>query len=244
MVKNKLKIIASKNNSEMKKIRLNKFIANSGICSRREADKFIQAGVIKVNNIPVTELGLKINYSDNVKFNNQEVKADKLTYILLNKARTSFSKQQYNMKDIIKSMCKETIYPTDNLGKKESGLILFTNDRELIQKEKSKFKAIYHIILNRKMKNSDLNKIKEDKIFTKKNGQKNSIKYIENHEKNEIGVELNLKDIKILTSIIRNLGYAIKTIDRVTLANLTKKDLPRRAYRNLMISEINMLKRL
>ena len=94
------------------------------------------------------------------------------------------------------------------------------------------------------MKNSDLNKIKEDKIFTKKNGQKNSIKYIENHEKNEIGVELNLKDIKILTSIIRNLGYAIKTIDRVTLANLTKKDLPRRAYRNLMISEINMLKRL
>ena len=239
MAKNDLKTNKNQNNSKLQTIRLNKFIANSGICSRREADKFIQAGVVKVNGIPVTQLGLKIKCSDTVKFNDQEIKSEKPSYILLNQARGSDNK-----KNGLAGLIQKTIYPTDSLGRKECGLVLFTNDRELIQKEKSKFKAIYHIILNKKMQEDDLERIKKHELFKRKTYHKNSISYINNNKKNEIGVELNLKDFKSLKSIIKKLDYTIKVTDRVTLANLTKKDLPRKAYRNLIINEINMLKRL
>ena len=234
--------------NDKEKIRLNKFISNSGICSRREADKFIKAGVVTVNGIGITELGYKVNLSDVVKFNDQKIKTEQHQYVLLNKPKNYCCKLVNNEIDsainLVKSSCKEKIYPTDKLSKSDTGLIIFTNDNLLIRKMKNnRLKTIYHINLSKNLKQEDLEKIREGMFVNEKKIKAKSVSYI-GQNKNEIGIELNTGSIKHVKNIFKTLNYEIKKTDRVFLAGLTKKNLPRKNFRHLSKSEVNILMRL
>jgi len=233
-------------------VRLNKFIANSGICSRREADKFIEAGVISVNGMGVTKMGYRVSPTDVIKFNNQVLKAEKLRYVLLNKpknysGRIVSSSKTTSVMQLVNKACKESIYPIDKLNKIETGLLLFTNDTGLIKKltnNKKKIKSIYQVTLDKNLTQLDLENIRQG-IFM--NGQKESldiVSYINRKDKNELGVENSIGGIKLIKKLFEKMGYKIIKLDRVFLAGLTKKDLPRKKYRHLSNEEVNILKRL
>ena len=233
---------------DKEKIRLNKFISNSGICSRREADKFIKAGVVSVNGIGITELGYKVNLSDVVKFNDQKIKTKQHQYVLLNKPKNYCCKLVNNEIEsainLVKSSCKEKIYPTDKLSKSDTGLIIFTNDNLLMRKMKNnRLKTIYHINLSKNLKQEDLEKIRGGMLVNEKKIKAKSVSYI-GQNKNEIGIELNTGSIKHVKNIFKTLNYEIKKTDRVFLAGLTKKNLPRKNFRHLSKSEVNILMRL
>ena len=235
-----------------KKIRLNKFISNSGICSRREADKFIEAGVVTVNGIAITKMGYKINPTDLVKFNSQKVKSETLRYVLLNKpknysVRESSTIQEKSVLSLVLSACKEKIYPIDRLNKSETGLMLFTNDTTLSKKiiEKNhRNKSIYQISLNKNLSNEDLNKIRNGVILNGKKHIFDSISHVKNKQKNEIGIENTQIGIKHIKEIFQKLNYTITKLDRVFFCGLSKKNLPRKHFRHLTKDEINILKRL
>ena len=233
-------------------VRLNKFIANSGICSRREADKFIEAGVVTVNGVGVTQMGYRIKPTDLVKFNGQKVESDTLRYILLNKpknysGRIDSASKTTSVMQLIQKACKESIYPIDKLTKIETGLLLFTNDTDLAKKiasSKKKIKAIYQITLDKNLNQSDLENIREG-IFM--NGRKvtlDLVSYINGKDKNELGIENSIGGIKLIKQLFEKIGYTVIRLDRVFLAGLTKKDLPRKHYRHLSKEEVNILKRL
>ena len=241
-----------KNKIDDGKIRLNKFISNIGICSRRDADKFIEAGVITVNGIGVTEMGYKVSPYDVVKFNGKKIKSETLRYVLLNKpknysVRIKNSAKIISVMNLIASACKEKIYPVDKLNKSETGLLIFTNDATLAKKigsKNQKIKSVYQITLDRNLNKEDLDKIKKG-VFA--NGIKNtfdSISYIRNKAKNEVGIEHSKGGVKYLKEIFEILNYRITKLDRVFLGGLTKKNLPRKHYRHLSEDEINILKRL
>ena len=233
-------------------IRLNKFIANAGICSRREADKFIEAGVVTVNGIGVTEMGYKVIPTDIVKFNGQKLNSDTPRYILLNKpknysGRVDSASKTTSVMQLIQKACKERIYPIDKLNKMETGLLLFTNDTDLAKKITSirqKIKAIYQLTLDKNLSQPHLENIREG-IFI--NGRKvllDSIAYLNGKDKNELGVENSIGGIKLIKQLFEKKGYKIIKLDRVFLGGLTKKYLPRKHYRHLSNEEINILKRL
>ena len=211
-----------------KKIRLNKFISNSGICSRREADKFIEAGVVTVNGIAITKMGYKINPTDLVKFNSQKVKSETLRYVLLNKpknysVRESSTIQEKSVLSLVLSACKEKIYPIDRLNKSETGLLLFTNDTTLSKKiiEKNhRNKSIYQISLNKNLSNEDLNKIRNGVILNGKKHIFDSISHVKNKQKNEIGIENTQIGIKHIKEIFQKLNYTITKLDRVFFCGL------------------------
>ncbi len=234
------------------KIRLNKFISNSGICSRREADKFIEAGVVTVNGIGITQMGYRIGPNDIVKFNSQEIKSEKFRYILLNKPKNYSSKldiktQKISVMNLISSACKEHVFPIEKLNKSETGLLIFTNDNVLAKKlsnKKKLIKSIYQITLDKNLTQIDLKKIKAGLFMHGKLHTVNSISYIKNKEKNTIGVEHNKGGIKYIKDIFEKHNYKILTLDRVFFGGLTKKNLPRKHYRHLSEDEINLLKRL
>ena len=233
-------------------IRLNKFIANAGICSRREADTFIQAGVVKVNNQVVTEMGYKVSPTDEVRFNNRRLKSQTAKYVLLNKPKNYSGRMENSPKkkdvfQLIKGACKESIFPTCRFGKNTTGLLLFTNDTLMAKKlsnPKKRVKEIFHLKLDKKLLASDLNRIQKGLIIDGKKVVPNSISYIEHKDKDEVGVEINNGGVKGLIKIFEKLGYKVTWIDRVFYAGLTKKDLPRKKYRFLTIDEINLLKRI
>lgn len=252
---NKISFRKKQNNLRKKedgKIRLNKFIANSGICSRREADQFIEAGVITVNGIGITEMGYRISPTDEVKFNNQKIKTDTLRYFLLNKpknysGRIESGTQTSSVMSLISSACKERIYPIDKLNKSETGLLLFTNDTELAKKisdKRQKIKAIYQITLDKNLSQIDLEKIREGIFINSKLNTFDSISYIQNKDKNQLGIEHNKGGIKYVKMIFETLNYQIIKLDRVFIGGLTKKNLPRKYFRELTKEEINILKRL
>ena len=252
---NQLSIRKKHNNQEKRidgKIRLNKFISNAGICSRREADKFIQAGVVSVNGIGITEMGYRVNPTDVIKFNNQTLKSETLRYVLLNKpknysGRIDSSTKTASVISLISSACKEQIYPIDKLTKLETGLLIFTNDTALTKKLASKnqiIKSIYQIKLDKKLTQNDLEKIRSGVFINGKTNTFDSISYIQNKEKNEIGIEHSKGGTKHIKEIFKKLNYRIIQLDRVFFGGLTKKNLPRKHYRNLSESEINILKRL
>lgn len=233
-------------------VRLNKFIANSGICSRREADKFIEAGVVTVDGIGVTEMGYKISPTAIVKFNGQKLNLETFRYVLLNKpknysGRLNSSSRTTSVMQLIQKACKERIYPIDKLNKMETGLLLFTNDTALAKKitnSRKKIKAIYQLTLEKNLSQMHLENIREG-IFI--NGRKvlfDSISYINGKGKNELGVENSIGGIKLVKQLFEKTGHKIVKLDRVFLGGLTKKDLPRKHYRHLSNEEINILKRL
>ena len=233
-------------------MRLNKYIAHSGICSRREADTFIQAGVVKVNGKVITEMGYKVDASDEVRFNGSRPKRQTSRYILLNKpknysGRIEKSPNKKDVFDLIKGACKESVFPTCRSGKNVTGLLLFTNDNMIAKKlsnPKKRIKEIYHLQLDKKLRETDLKKIQNGLFIDAKKVVLDNVSYIENKNKNEIGIEVSTGGIKRINQIFEQLGYNVSWIDRVFLAGLTKKDLPRKKYRFLNTDEINLLKRI
>jgi len=233
-------------------IRLNKFIAKAGICSRREADQLISAGVITVNGVSITQMGCRVKPNDDVRFNGQRLKSEELRYVLLNKpknysGRTHSNTSTQTVIQLTRKACKESIFPIDRLNKFDTGLLLLTNDQDLTKKLNSatkKIKTIFHITLDKPLAKNHLESIQKGIIIKNKKIKIHTISYISGKKKNEIGIE----NFKISVNIIRNLfeeiGYSAIKIDRVSLAGLTKKDLPRKHFRHLSKEEINILNRI
>jgi len=234
------------------KMRLNKFIANAGICSRREADKFIEAGVVTVNGVGVTEMGFRVSQTDEVKFNGQRLKSDTPRYILLNKpknysGRIDSGSNTVSVMQLIKQACKERVYPVDKLNKAETGLLLFTNDTDLAKKiggSKKNVKEIYQITLDKNLSQIHLENIREGVFMNGRTIKLDLISYINGKDKNEVGVENSNGGIKLVKQVFEKIGYIVIKLDRVFLGGLTKKDLPRKHFRHLTQDEINILRRL
>ncbi len=233
-------------------IRLNKFIAKAGICSRREADKFISAGVITVNGVSVVEMGFRVKTTDDIRFNGQRLKSEQLRYILLNKPKNYSGRIHSNTStqtvlQLTKRACKEKIFPVDRLNKLDTGLLLLTNDQNLTKKlnnPNKKIKTIFHITLDKPLTQNHLESIQRGIVINSKKIKIHTISYVSGKKKNEIGIENYKISGKIIRTSFDKIGYKAVKIDRVSLAGLTKKDLPRKHYRHLSEEEINILKRL
>ena len=232
--------------------RLNQFLSRSGICSRREADLYIEAGLVQVNEKYITQMGFRVSENDIVKFNGRKLKFEKKQYILLNKPKNfscrldDFGKKN-SVFELIKKTCKEKVLPVTKLNKNTSGLVLFTNDEKLSSKlsnPKNKFKKIFHISLNKALKSLDLKKIKDGLIIDGEKIMVDSISYVLGKEKTEIGLEIKSNIRNITYKIFNELNYKIIKLDLVFYAGLTKKDIPRKKTRFLSKNEINILKRL
>ncbi len=252
-IKSKSKPYPKKEKTHAKEgVRLNKFIANTGICSRREADKFIEAGVVTVNGVGVTKMGTRVKLTDEVKFNGKKLKSEALRYILLNKpknysGRINYTGHHTSVMLLIKNACKEKVYPVDKLNKLETGLLLFTNDTDIAKKlssSKRNIKQIFQATLDKKLTQEDLEKIREGLFLNGKTIKFDSISYIKGKDKTEIGIENSIGGIKQIKKILERFKYKITKLDRVFFAGLTKKDLPRKHYRDLTQNEINILNRI
>ena len=232
--------------------RLNQFLSRSGICSRREADLYIEAGLVQVNEKYITQMGFRVSENDIVRFNGRKLKFEKKQYILLNKPKNfscrldDFGKKN-SVFELIKNTCKEKVLPVTKLNKNTSGLVLFTNDEKLSSKlsnPKNKFKKIFHISLNKALKSIDLKKIKDGLIIDGEKIIVDSISYVLGKEKTEIGLEIKSNIRNITYKIFNELNYKIIKLDLVFYAGLTKKDIPRKKTRFLSKNEINILKRI
>lgn len=240
-----------KQKEEPDSIRLNKYIANAGVCSRREADKLIQSGVIKVNDIVVTSLGTKVTQDDVVKFDNQALRTEKKIYVLLNKPKgyittTEDPHHRKTVMQLIKKAGKERIYPVGRLDRDTTGLLLLTNDGTLAKKlthPKHNVRKIYHVILDKSLKKGDFQKILDGLELDDGPVTVDKLAYVsDSTSKKEIGVELHSGKNRIIRRIFESLGYKVIKLDRVVFAGLTKKDTPRGKWRYLSEKEINYLK--
>ena len=245
----KKKITANRNKTDF--IRLNKYISNSGICSRREADKFIEAGIVSVNGKVITQMGFKVNRNDIIKFNGSIIKNQKLKYLLLNKPKnyTSSFKDAYKKNSVIsliKGKCKENLFSIGKLDKKSTGLLLFSNDNDLnkkLTKKSLRIKSIYQATLNRNLVDVDLKKIKEKK-WNELGIKINEISYSNLKDKKEIGLEIIGPTKNVVEKIFDKFNYQTTKVDRVYYAGLTKKNLARKESRFLTEEEVSILKRL
>ena len=231
-------------------IRLNKFLANAGVCSRREADEFITSGSVKVNGEVVVELGTKINRADKVEFNDQHVALERKVYVLLNKPKdcvtTSDDPQgRLTVMDIVRSAASERIYPVGRLDRNTTGVLLLTNDGDLASKlTHPKFvkKKIYHVWLDKDITEEDLLKIAEGVQLEDGEIHADAISYANEEDKNQVGIEIHSGRNRIVRRIFEHLGYRVMKLDRVYFAGLTKKNLPRGRWRYLTQQEVNMLR--
>ena len=230
-------------------IRLNKFLANAGICSRREADQFIQAGVVKVNGEIVTELGTKVQRTDTIHFHDQLVSIEKKVYVLLNKPKdyvtTSDDPQQRKtVMDLVKNCCRERIYPVGRLDRNTTGVLLFTNDGELASKlTHPKFlkKKIYHVTLDKNCSVADLQKIQDGIELEDGMIRADEISYASDVDRKQVGIEIHSGKNRIVRRIFESLGYKVCKLDRVMFAGLTKKGLKRGDWRFLTEQEVAFL---
>ncbi|MDR2520801.1 MAG: rRNA pseudouridine synthase [Bacteroidales bacterium OttesenSCG-928-I14] len=239
-----------KNSDYSNLIRLNKYLANAGFCSRRKADAYIQLGLIKMNGVTVTKLGEKISCTDNITFCNSPIRFEKKVYIILNKPKncitTTYDPQgRFTVMDFFKKKCKERIFPVGRLDRNTTGVLLLTNDGVLSEKlthPKYKKKKIYHVWLNRKISIADMNKLSKciklnDGIF-----YVDSISYINNNEdKTKVCIEIHSGQSHIVRRIFGNLDYRVLSLDRVYFDGLTKKNLKKGEWRFLSKKEITML---
>jgi len=231
-------------------IRLNKFIANAGICSRREADTLIETGVITINGKVITKLGTKVMPGDVVKFNDQTLTGEQHQYLLLNKPKgylttTDDPQERKTVMEIIRHACKERIYPVGRLDKNTSGLLLFTNDGDLAKKlthPSHRVEKIYQVELDKPLLKTDMDKIAKGMDLDDGPIKIDAIAYGET--KKDIGIELHSGKNRIVRRIFESLGYDVVKLDRVVLAGLTKKDLPRGKFRFLSTEEVNILRRI
>ncbi len=234
-------------------IRLNRYIANSGICSRRKADELIAAGVVSVNHVPITELGHKVDpYKDEVRYNGELLKREKKVYVLLNKPKdyittTDDPQERKTVMQLVEKASRERIYPVGRLDRNTTGLILMTNDGELADKlshPKNGITKIYHVELSKNLSQGDFNKIEfglelEDGLIKPDN-----VSYVAGASKKEIGIQIHSGKNRIVRRIFEHLGYDVVKLDRVVYGNLTKKDLPRGRWRFLEEHELIQIKHL
>lgn len=237
---------APKKPSDPSLIRLNKYVANSGVCSRREADVLIAAGNVSVNGTVITEMGYKVKPADTVKFDGQLVNPEKKEYIVLNKPKdfnttTKNERGKRNVMGLITSASKSTLLPVDKLNKSTTGLLVFTNDSELTKRlvsPKNGMRKIYHIELNKSLRSVDLKKIQDGLAIDDKVVNVQDVSYVDNAPKNQVGMELFSSRSNIVRRIFEELEYEIVKLDRVVYGGLTKKDLPRGHWRYLTQQEI------
>ena len=231
-------------------IRLNKYLANAGICSRREADEYLQAGVITVNGEVVTELGTKVLRTDEVKFHDQPVSIEKKVYVLLNKPKdyvtTSDDPQQRKtVMDLVKNACRERIYPVGRLDRNTTGVLLLTNDGDMASKlTHPKFlkKKIYHVYLDKNVTAHDIQQIRDGIQLEDGEIQADACEYADEKDKKQVGIEIHSGKNRIVRRIFESLGYRVTKLDRVQFAGLTKKNLRRGDWRYLTEEEVDRLR--
>lgn len=231
-------------------IRLNRYISNSGMCSRRDADIYIQSGNVKVNGEVVTEMGYKVKLTDVVQFDGVNITPEKKEYILLNKPK-NFStsgdeeKGSANVLDLVRNATKAKLQPVGRMDKTTTGLLLFTNDNEIIQKftaPNQRSSKVYQVTLDKNLKFEDLERIQKGLMIDEHKVYVEEITYIEDQPKSEIGIKMKTSNVKVVRKIFEHLKYDVLKVDRVTFAGLTKKNLPRGDWRFLTEQEIINLK--
>jgi len=231
-------------------IRLNKYLANAGVCSRREADKYIEAGVVTVNGNVVTELGSKVKPGDDIRFNNERLSLEKKVYILMNKPKdyvttTDDPHADKTVMHVIGRACRQRVYPVGRLDKKTTGVLLLTNDGELSAKlthPKYNHKKIYHVFLDKNLKRDDMEQIASGIELDDGPIHADEVSYVTPDDKKQIGIEIHSGRNRIVRRIFEHLGYKVIKLDRVYFAGLTKKALPRGKWRYLSEKEVTMLK--
>ena len=231
-------------------IRLNKFLANAGVCSRREADEFITAGVVSVNGQVVTELGTKIKRGDEVKFHDQVVSIERKVYVLLNKPKDTVTtsddpQARRTVMDLVKGACEERIYPVGRLDRNTTGVLLLTNDGDLASKlthPKYLKKKIYHVHLDKNLTKADMEQIAAGIQLEDGEIHADAISYTDENKKDDVGIEIHSGKNRIVRRIFESLGYKVVKLDRVYFAGLTKKGLRRGDWRYLTEQEVNYLR--
>ncbi|MBQ7771457.1 MAG: pseudouridine synthase [Bacteroidales bacterium] len=258
MINNRKSNISNENYSDndlinipvKEEVRLNKYIANSGVCSRREADNFILAGVVTVNGEVVTELGTKVNiYTDDVRFNGERLKGESKVYILMNKPKgyvttASDPHADKTVMDLLKG-CPSRVFPVGRLDKNTTGVLMFTNDGEIAEKlthPSYDKKKIYQVSLDSKLKQEDYEKILSGIELPDGVIAADELEYIEEDDHRKVGIEIHSGKNRIVRRIFESLGYEVKALDRVYFAGLTKKGVKRGDWRYLTEGEINLLK--
>ena len=229
---------------------MNKFLANAGICSRREADEFIQAGVVTVNGEVVTELGTKVLRTDDVRFHDQPVSIEKKVYVLLNKPKdyvtTSDDPQQRKtVMDLVKNACPERIYPVGRLDRNTTGVLLLTNDGDMASKlthPKYLKKKIYHVFLDKNITAHDLQQIRDGIMLEDGEIKADEVEYADPVDKKQVGISIHSGKNRIVRRIFESLGYRVSKLDRVLFAGLTKKNLRRGDWRYLTEEEVDRLR--
>lgn len=242
---------APKKPSNPDEIRLNKYIANSGICSRREADENIAIGLVTVNGSIITEMGYKVKRTDEVRYDGARIMPEPKTYVLLNKpkgfATTTAEGKGRTVMDLVANATSANIKPIGRLGRNSTGLLLFTNDEITVQKFTNSKKGVarlFHLELDKNLKYEDLKTIKEGFKVEGKLVAVEEVSYIDGASKNEIGIKIKNTGNTILRTIFEALKYDIVKLDCVTIGHLTKKDIPRGHWKHLTEQEINTLRML
>lgn len=232
-------------------VRLNRYIANAGVCSRREADVLIATGVVTVNGKIVTEMGYKVNPSDVVNYGGVPIKNETKRYLILNKPKDYITtmddpQERRTVMELIRNACKERLYPVGRLDRNTTGLLLFTNDGDLAAKlthPKFEIRKVYHVTLNKKMTSEDYRMLSEGIELSDGFIKPDAVEYV-GTGKNELGIEIHSGKNRIVRRMMEHLGYEVVKLDRVAFAGLTKKDLPRSKFRFLTEKEISFLKML
>ena len=230
-------------------IRLNKFLSNAGVASRRDADVLIQTGVIMVNDVVVTEMGYKIKPGDVVKYDGETINAETKRYVLLNKPKDFITTMDDPMgrktvMSLVRKACKERIYPVGRLDRDTTGLLLFTNDGDLAKKlthPRYKASKIYHVELSKPVSYEDIEQLRKGVVLDDGTTMCDHVEYIKGNSR-EVGVELHSGKNRIVRRLFEHLGYDVVKLDRVKFASLTKKDLPRGFFRHLTEHEVSFLK--
>ena len=232
-------------------VRLNKFIANSGICSRREADEYIAAGLVSVNGQIITEMGVKVNPAeDDVRFNGERLRGEKKVYVLLNKPKdfvttTSDPHAEKNVMQLIsRDLCPERIFPVGRLDKSTTGVLLLTNDGELAEKlthPSFQKKKIYQVTLDKNVKPEDMDRLVQGVALEDGQAYADEVAY-NGDDRSVVGIEIHSGKDRIVRRMFEALGYKVRKLDRVYFAGLTKKNLRRGQWRFLSDEEVTMLK--
>ena len=257
--KNHFKKDSNKNPSEKKPqnkpsnpadgIRLNKYIANSGICSRREADMYIQVGSVEVNGKIINEMGFKVKLNDEVKFDGRKISPEAKAYVLLNKpkgfATTTSNAKGNTVMDLVAKAANVNLQPIGRLGRNATGLLLFTNDDEFMQKFTRKgVSRLFHIELDKNLKSEDIQKIREGLKIDGKTIEIEDVSWVKNSPKKEVGLKIKHIGNSVIRTIFDHLNYNVVKVDCVTIGPLTKKDLPRGRWRYLSEQEMNTFRML
>lgn len=237
--------------AEVEGMRLNKYVAHCGVCSRRQAADFVKNGQITVNDKVVTEPFYQVREGDIVRFKGNIIRPEtRLVYLLMNKPRDMITtvkdeKGRRTVMDVLSGKVEERVFPVGRLDRNTTGLLLLTNDGELAKRlthPSHRVKKIYHVVLDKAVSQSDLDKIKAGLKLEDGHAEVDSIDYVQGREKNEVGIEIHIGKNRIVRRIFEHLGYEVRRLDRVYFAGLTKKDLPRGRFRHLSQQEVIMLR--